>query len=191
MLRVTMSLLEETRVPLLATRGATAVEAPPEPAWSRLELALQRQQQTQWCWAAVSTSVARYFGDSRWTQCAVVNAELDEDSCCTNGSSPNCNKPWRLDRALERVDALEDKDDGAPDFDAVRDEIDAGRPVGVRIGWSGGGGHFVVIEGYRHDERSVAVEDPWTGSSDVPVEQLRGRYQGRGRWTHTYYTRSP
>ena len=119
--------------------------------------------------------------------------ELDDDSCCANGSSKKCNVPWRLDKALRRVKALKRKNDGMPgDLEGVRREIDAGRPVCIRIGWSGGGGHFIAIEGYRDDDESVAVEDPWHGTSDVPLAHFRaGRYQGTGRWTHTYYTKKP
>jgi hypothetical protein len=68
-------------------------------------------------------------------------------------------------------------------------EIDARRPVGLRIGWRGGGGHFIAIEGYRGDGNAVAVEDPWYGTSDVEAATLRTAYQGAGTWTHVYYTR--
>jgi Papain-like cysteine protease AvrRpt2 len=185
-----VSLIDDTRVPLVAEPAER--KPVPAPRWARLELGVQRQLQTQWCWAAVSTSIAHYFGATDWTQCAVVSEELDEDSCCRNGSSKACNRPWKLDRALDRVDAFRRKEQGIPDdLDEVRREIDAGRPVGIRIGWRGGGGHFVVIEGYRNDEYGVAIEDPWHGASDVPLAHLSGRYQGSGAWTHTYYTRAP
>ena len=32
------------------------------------------------------------------------------------------------------------------DLKKVRKELDGRRPVGIRIGWSGGGGHFVTIK---------------------------------------------
>ena len=195
-----MGLIDDTRVPLFATQRLRAFAlvspppaTPPTPSWARLNLAMQHQLQDNWCWAAVSTSVAGFFGVATWTQCSVVSEEVDDESCCTNGSSSACNVPWRLDKALRRVKALEKKSGGMPgDLRGVRREIDAGRPVCVRIGWSGGGGHFIAIEGYRADDASVAVEDPWHGSSDVPVAHFRnGRYQGTGSWTHTYYTKKP
>ena len=51
-------------------------------------------------------------------------------------------------------------------------------------------GHFAVIEGYQSTSRRlVAVEDPWTGSVDVPYDSLQsGRYRGNGKWTHSYFT---
>lgn len=185
-----MSVIDDTRLPLF--RGPRA-RGPQEPPWKRLNLTMQHQLQDNWCWAAVSTSVAAFFGSPIWTQCSVVGKEVDDESCCTNGSSKRCNVPWRLDKALRRVKALERKQGGMPsDLRDVRRNIDRGRPVCIRIGWSGGGGHFVAIEGYRDDNGSVAVEDPWHGTSDVPLSVLRaGRYQGTGAWTHTYYTRKP
>jgi hypothetical protein len=36
------------------------------------------------------------------------------------------------------------------------------------------------------------VEDPWTGSVDVPFDALvHGRYRGNGKWTHSYFTQEP
>jgi hypothetical protein len=73
----------------------------------------------------------------------------------------------------------------------VRAEVDAGRLVGVRIGWSGGGGHFVILEGYEETGGGfVHVEDPWFGASYITDATIRTSYQGTGSWTHTYFTRS-
>jgi len=190
-----MSLIEDSRVPVFeATRALTVVPtASEEPSWARLELSMQHQLQDNWCWAAVSTSVAAFFGSTNWTQCSVVSKEVKDATCCANGSSSKCNVPWRLDKALRRVKALKKKRDGIPgDLEGIRREIDDGRPVCIRIAWSGGGGHFIAIEGYRDDSASVAVEDPWHGASDVPLAVFRsGRYHGTGSWTHTYYTKKP
>ena len=40
-------------------------------------LTVEQQQQTQWCWAAVSNSVSHFYdAGSAWSQCTIVNAEL-------------------------------------------------------------------------------------------------------------------
>ncbi|HET6998210.1 MAG TPA: papain-like cysteine protease family protein [Solirubrobacterales bacterium] len=161
--------------------------------WDRLNFTIQRQEQTQWCWAAVSTSIARFYdAGTSWTQCRVAGAELNSSTCCEDGSSSECNQPWYLDRALNRAGALAGME-APPSTGLGRapDEIQDGRPVCVRIGWSGGGGHFIVIEGYRYDREQVALEDPWYGSSDLPVNSFRTAYQGTGSWTHTYLTKAP
>jgi hypothetical protein len=159
----------------------------------QLAVALQRQEQTQWCWAACTTSVAAFFdAASRWTQCRLADAAHGQTACCRDGATDACNRPWYLDRALERTGNLAGKTGGAAAWETVREEIDAGRPVGVRIGWRGGGGHFVLITGYRAVIRQprVHVEDPWTGASELTLGDLAARYQGTGAWTHTYRTRA-
>jgi hypothetical protein len=162
--------------------------------WHRIPFTMQHQQQDQWCWAAVSVSVSHYYTPwSTWTQCGMVNAELGQTTCCTNGSSPACNQPNVLDAPLRRagvLDHMTSTDAGIGDISA---EIGAGRPVCWRIGWSGGGGHFAVIEGYRLlPDAWVAVDDPWYGASDLPLTTLTtGGYQGTGDWTHTYFTKRP
>ena len=155
-------------------------------------ISVQRQLQSNWCWAACASSASGFFDQaSVWGQCAVVNAELDTKQCCADGGSPKCNVPWYLDRALRRTGNFARKSDGPARWDTVRAEIDAGRPVGVRIGWFGGGGHFVMITGYRAagGAREVDVQDPWTGTSHITMDVLAKRYKNRGKWTHTYLTR--
>jgi hypothetical protein len=63
--------------------------------------------------------------------------------------------------------------------------------VGARIGWNGGGGHFVVLTGYRSAGKlkEVEVQDPWTGRSTLAVDVFAGNYKNSGTWTHTYLTR--
>ena len=184
--------IDRTRVRLFAATRDLDAPARKPPSWARLQFAVQHQLQDQWCWAAVSTSIAVHYGSTKWTQCSVVDKELGQSSCCVDGSTSVCDQPWYLDRALKRVGAFKKAESGRPkDLDKVRQEIDAKRPVGIRIGWSGGGGHFITVEGYRSDGGSIAVEDPWYGASDIPFASMGGGYQGSGSWTHTYYTRKP
>jgi hypothetical protein len=154
-------------------------------------LTIQHQLQEFWCWAACSSSTSRFFdGSSSWTQCRIVNSELKRRTCCNNGGTDACNKPWYVDRALTRTGNLATGRQGRATWTTLKGEINAGRPVCARIGWQGGGGHFVLITGY--DEaggRTVEVEDPWTGSARVPLAEFADRYQTTGSWTHTYLTR--
>ena len=161
--------------------------------WRRLAFTMQHQQQTQWCWAAVSTSVSLYYDtSSTWTQCTVVNAELGQTTCCQNGSTSACNQPWYLDLALQRTGNLDGFSGGTTSFADIRTQIDAGRLLGARIGWSGGGGHFAVIEGYKPGpgDQRVAIDDPWYGASDITYNTFATSYQGTGSWTHSYTTES-
>jgi hypothetical protein len=156
---------------------------------------MQHQEQTQWCWSATATSVAHYYNSaSAWTQCSLVNAEFGRSDCCTSPSSSNCNQPWYLDSVLTRVGHLASFTGSSTSFADVCTELDNGRPLGVRIGWSGGGGHFNIIACYtRHllsRLQSVQIEDPWYGTSVWDYDTFRTAYQGTGSWTHSYRTKA-
>jgi len=150
---------------------------------------MQMQTQSNWCWAATATSVSRYFWRwSTWAQCRVANAELGHTDCCQDPVPDDCNVPWYLDRALTRTQNFVSMT-GPASFEQVRDEINAGRPVGARIGWSGGGGHFMVIYGYSliGGDEYFDIDDPIYGKSHLPMSEFASSYQGTGSWTHTYY----
>jgi len=159
------------------------------PARRVIPFTLQHQNEMQWCWAAVTASVAAYYQNLGWTQCNLANNQFGQTTCCTNGSSTACNEPWYLDRALGRVGNLANFTAGALSLTQIQSEIDAGRPIGVRIGWPGGGGHFVTITGYS-DQNVINVQDPWYAPQGAAVDYRTFRfvYQGSGQWTHTYQT---
>jgi len=76
---------------------------------------------------------------------------------------------------------------GAGNMSNIRSEIGNNRPLCVRIGWSGGGGHFIALDGYNQGLNMVAVDDPWYGASDIDLTVLQTAYQGSGAWTHSYF----
>jgi hypothetical protein len=166
------------------------LEGMPAPRWRRVRLVMEPQLHSEWCWAACSTSVSRLFDPAtRWTQCKVADAELDRRTCCQDGATSLCNKPWYLNRALRRTGNLDRYESGTVPIAAIRSQIDAGRPVGARIGWAGGGGHFVMISGCLDDATGILeVRDPIYGTSEISIASFAASYQGTGSWTHTYYT---
>jgi len=130
---------------------------------SALPFNMQPQTQSNWCWAATSTSVSIfYYTASTWTQCKVANGELGHTDCCNSPVPSPCNVPWYLDRALQRTGNFQSMVTGPITFASINGEISGGRPVGVRIGWSGGGGHFVVIYGCSRvgAVEYVDIDDP-------------------------------
>lgn len=163
-------------------------------------LAVEHQQQTNWCWAAVSNSVSHFYdAASTWTECSIANAELGQSTCCTNGSSAACNQAWYLDKALTRVGRLQSWASGTLSFATVQSLINSGHPPCARQGWSGGGGHFVAISCYFEGilgkwsgagstAKRVRITDPWYGDSIVDYTVFVSGYQGTGSWTHSYRT---
>lgn len=158
----------------------------------QLPFTMQPQTQSNWCWAATAVSVSRYFWRrSTWTQCRVANAELAQRNCCSSPVPSPCNVPWYLDRSLTRTRNFVSIT-GVVTFEQVKAEIDKGRPVGARVGWSGGGGHFMVIYGYSMigGAEYFDIDDPIYGKSHIPVSEFTSSYQGSGSWSHTYFLKS-
>ena len=180
-----MTFLDTTRAALPAPGGAQ----PPAVETGSLTFSIEQQQQSQWCWSAVSASVARYFdAQSPWSQCSLAAAELAKTQCCQSGSSAACNQPWYLDRALTRVQHFGALFPALP-FGSVAAEIDANKPIGARIAWNGGGGHFTILAGYNTADETLEVFDPWDGShSLIPYNIFQNSYRGSGTWTNSYTT---
>ena len=157
-----------------------------------ISFTMQPQQQTEWCWAAVSTSINLYFNPaSGQTQCAVANVAMNQSTCCQDGSSAQCNQPWFLDQALQIVGNLNAWSPGRAAFATIQAEIDACRPFCLRIAWNGGGGHFVTVYGYQAlTQRIIITADPWYGNSVTRYDKFPGNYQGGGTWTDNYTTKS-
>ena len=187
------ALVRSTRTPLPAAPPAAGAAAPAAPApAANLNFTIQQQVQTEWCWSAVATSISHFYNaSSAWTQCSLANAELGQTTCCQNGSSSACNQPWYLERALQRTGNLQNWTGAPASYAAVQQEIGDSRPLGVRIGWSGGGGHFVVLDGYdTAGDQYLSVKDPFYGASTYSYAAFQTAYQSTGSWTHTYFTKS-
>lgn len=154
--------------------------------------AVARQEQSNWCWAAVSSSVANFFGPPQWTQCRVASAELAPLNCCGGDASGSCNQEGYLDRALQRVGHFNQLIFTTLNFGAVQNELNATRPVGCRIAWSGGGAHFVALGGWLiagNGTQYVDVYDPFYGPTQKKYSDFVSGYMTQGdSWSHTYLT---
>ncbi len=159
-----------------------------------LAFSMQAQTESNWCWAATSTSVSLFYWSwSGWTQCKVACNVVNLTTCCDSPVPDACNQPEKLSDALTVTKNLSSFVSTTVSFDTVKAEIDAGRVVCARIGWSGGGGHFVAIRGYVQILDSLdffEIGDPIYGNSTVSVSDFTTKYQTTGSWTHTYFTKS-
>lgn len=161
---------------------------PPELRWSRLAFTMQNQQQTNWCWCAVTVSVANYYGDSL-NQCGFANTALSRNDCCGAGGPGPCNVTNDLVTPLTTAGHLASWQSSAPTFQQIRSEIDNGRPVTTHVAWSGGGGHFVAVTGYLTGSTEfVAVQDPLGTASDLRLSSFISSYQGTGTVGEAHFT---
>lgn len=156
----------------------------------KLAFIIQPQQQSEWCWAAVAASIANFYeGNKKVKQCDIVNKMLILDDCCDDGSSASCNQQFHLEPTLRRIRHLQRSQPGQPDFTQVVAEMTAGRPLAVRIVWSEGGGHAVVVYGVT-DDRKVQIADPANPNDDILVPFDGFVYKDIGTWDGSLFTRS-
>lgn len=153
---------------------------------------LDFQLKTNWCWAATASNVAICDGKNIH-QCTIAGNSLPgySVSCATE----QCNTPYFLSNALRTIGKFGQHRCGRMPRSAVREEIDLGRPVGVRIAWrDSDDGHFILIVGYGFQRRSrnnfyylvfdPAVDQGFQAMSGNRLESIDG-YNGTGTWSET------
>jgi hypothetical protein len=162
---------------------------------ARLKFNMKHQKETNWCWAAVSSSVSTYFGSaSKWTQCRIADVAWKRTDSCGTGSSGPCNHPWLLDKALGIVNCFDRMSGRHEAFGTVKSEIAAKWPLAVRVGWAFGGGHFLAIYGWQVASDGTEyydVEDPIYRKQTIERSKLETAYQHTGHWTHSYFVKWP
>lgn len=162
---------------------------------------IEKQRRGNWCWAAVTTSLLNYFNpNNELTQCDVVKECFSitrgfetETDCCQHSRKKECNKTFKLGDALDIMGFMSSRCNYPLSLEELRHQINQGAPVGVRIGWQGGGGHFVIITAVGHQDKRgddhtwVRVADPKDpAASYITYWALKNRYKGEGKWTHSY-----
>lgn len=162
-----------------------------EPVEHTLRFQMQQQTQSQWCWAATSVSVDRFYNPaSTWTQCAMANAQKNQTNCCGTGASgATCNSPDVLQQPLARVGRFASMQSNSVTYATVRDQVLRGRPLCIRVRWGAGpAAHFVAATGCD-EGRFVLVSDCGSGTTSlVAYDTLRTAYNGSVVWTHSYFT---
>jgi len=166
-----------------------------------LGVPFEHQQQSNWCWAATSVSVASFYGRTTivppWGYLTQINQ--------TNHVRAALNQQYGTP-----ADVVRNMTDISTDFynlysigaayhigsisdNNIIHEINTARkPIFVRILWGNGGGHFILIDGEGSSAYSLRVMDPsnnthyWYANSNV-----RNNYGGinynstGGSWSHT------
>jgi hypothetical protein len=177
------------------------IELPSVPGseWHALRFDMQQQEKSNWCWAAVAASIARFFRPADTvTQCSIANGELRRNDCCGDCEGDRCNVPGYMMSSLYRVGHFKKwLARQPPRRQQIAQEVDGSRPLCARVVWQGGGSHYLTIVGYAKPADTlpdhitgVAVADPWFGLSDIDYADFPKRYAIGGICTDSYYTRS-
>jgi hypothetical protein len=200
----------------VAASEAVAVRAAGEaagPGGRKLGVPRRRQGQDNWCWAACVDMVLHFYDLPGVKQCEIVGRKIKRADCCDDPKSDEFSAPcapkfmrgvwlaWGLAARshLPRKGRL-----GWITEAALKRELDEGRPVEVGMRWASGGGHAVVVRGWRAARGGAFyyVNDPWNwadgaraklfdeGVGQVSYRELRTAY-GMGRWRWTWTGLSP
>ncbi|KOU29676.1 hypothetical protein ADK52_05395 [Streptomyces sp. WM6372] len=155
-------------------------------AYKRLNITMQAQAKTNWCWAASGNTIATWFGRN-YTQNQFCNAAFNRQQGydCPNNQATLGNVQTALNWAGINSGSYVT---GWLRYPTVQSEIDANRPVETRIQWSNGGGHMHVIYGYDTADSWVYWGDPWP-SSDRYNWASHAWYVDNSTfsWTHSLY----
>ncbi|MGW1429044.1 papain-like cysteine protease family protein [Streptomyces sp. NPDC002431] len=175
------------------TTTATAAPAPAAPtqasplaATQRLNITMQAQQKSNWCWAASGNTIATWFGRN-YSQNQFCNAAFGRAQGyeCPNSQATLGNVQDGLSWAGVNPGSYVT---GWLRYPTVQAEIAAGRPVETRIQWSSGGGHMHVLYGYDDSGSWVYWGDPWPSSNRYNWAS-HAWYVSNGEfsWTHSLY----
>ncbi|MFF2657749.1 papain-like cysteine protease family protein [Kitasatospora sp. NPDC058032] len=166
-----------------AAAGATADLAG---TYKTLDITMQQQQQTNWCWAASGNTIATFYGYN-YSQNQFCNAAFGRSgsSACPNSQATLGD----VQNGLSRIGISPGSYvTGYLRYSTVQTEVNADRPVETRIQWSSGGGHMHVVYGYDTGNNWVYWGDPWPSNyrynwADYTYYVSNGTFS----WTHSLY----
>lgn len=156
-------------------------------------VAMTAQEQTNWCWSAVTQAVKGWSGQTV-SQTDVATAHISHNGrpltcaaphhkdsngapCASDGDcAAICNDPHILSVVLRENELFKRylSEDAAPQFDDLVACINANKPAPCRVQWSSGGGHFIMVIGWTVDESGtqwVHVLDPASASPGQSVPE--------------------
>ncbi len=145
---------------------------------SKIVLSYEQEQQTQslLCWAAVSRSIAKYFGKTDM---------IAQEDLAQEVFGERYNRVHRPAEALAFVGHLKEEIARPLTLKEIENELLHNRPIAACmrffIGW-----HLAVI--YGIDNATLYIADPLFGHSKMSLEDFTERYRSH-HWTHSYLTR--
>lgn len=175
--------------PVTASAAQSTVQSAADPsllAAKRLNITMQAQLKTNWCWAAAGNTIATYYGRN-YSQNQFCNASFNrnQNTECPNNQATLGNVQTGLRWAGINPGSYVT---GWLRYATVQTEINANRPIETRIQWSSGGGHMHVIYGYDDANSWVYWGDPWPSSNRYNWASHAWYVDNNEfSWTHSLY----
>jgi hypothetical protein len=128
----------------------------------------QLQEDTLWCWAAVSSMVSVFYAQHRntgmaFTQCQVASRTLARPCCPSPPAPPQCHFQQNMQKALSMVGHFSNRAEPSNDFSLVIAEITAGRPLCAAFQYNMGTLHYLLITGCNPQQMAIALIDSASG----------------------------
>lgn len=156
---------------------------------SLLNIPLIKQEQDQWCWAAVMEMVLRFHGGASDPQCDLASTAFGLNGCCNHPDSSLCNRPlpvMRISSEWSRYGISSSHKSNPVSFAEIMKEIDSKRPLELGLKWTEGGGHAVLLIGYDDESTpKVHIHDPWRREVVGTYDYAASAY-GEGQWSWTW-----
>ncbi len=155
----------------LAALSAVAVAGS---GYKYLDIDQVTQEHSNWCWAASSADILRWYGTNT-SQCSLVNWAFGRNDACGNNvfdwysSANSSNALYGSNGSIQDILGSRGISNQAYatylSWNAIVSDVNANRPFVIRFGWYGGGGHFLVGYGYYDLDGTAMVGymNPWPG----------------------------
>jgi len=156
------------------------------------------QEQTEWCWAAVSKCVLDYYGYSH-TQCEIAEYTRSVSTwhnygttpCCTdalqgcNYENYNFGQTGSIQDILAHFGVANDSLNSYLSISNIRNNITIKRPfITFHDKINGSGGHFYVVYGINNRDE-IFFMDPLVGYGFFPESYESFKFNGLEVWTGT------
>ena len=148
---------------------------------------LKIQEQTEWCWAGCTEMILHYYGVTNVRQCNMANWLFKQTNCCNSPAHQKCNRPCivkDVKRVFGNWGIKCNTKKSQVSYSILSSEINNNRPSEVAFFWNVGGGHVVVVSGWKPNQR-LTVLDPWYGYNNISYSSLQSAY-GSGSWRVTW-----
>lgn len=120
---------------------------------AQIGVELVPQEKDQWCWAATSEAILKFYGLTELTQTEIVTHVKGSPVNQTGGGQEIANGINDfLECNAQAVSPLQESE--------LKSRADNKNPLGIGWMWNQGGGHIVVYDGYKDDGTHV-IMDPW------------------------------
>ncbi len=150
-----------------------------------LDYFTQEQLNSNWCWAAVGSSISNFYNsESFWPQKELAAQMLNMPSCITNPGNPGCNLTLNLSDVLTFLGHYAGETDGAVTLKTLQEFIEFGNPVCCQFQMNQHATHFVSVFGFINND--IYVGDPQVGNYKVKYDSFFN-YRG-GTWIRSIAT---